>query len=120
MTLKIMKRQHVPIDYCAEQVATFEASGMTKKDYCAAKGLSVKRLYRWQHRVAKHHAKEATMDAARQQHFARIKAHEQNQLIAKQPQPLEVVLADNTRLRFPNVVDTEIVSNLIKVLGSCN
>ncbi len=116
MTTKVTKRCRTPIERCIEHVSMFEASGMTKKAYCESKDLNVKTFYRWQRRVRLYQGKKSKPDL---EHFTRVKTH-QVQAAPTSKQALEVVLADQTRLRFPDIVDAQVISNLIKVLQPCN
>jgi hypothetical protein len=92
------------------QVAeSFEASGLTQKEFSTQRGLRLSTLQSWVYRRRRQRAGKTPA--------VRLLPVEVSTVAQVSPVPLEVVLASGARLRFSVGADVDYVARLVTALG---
>jgi len=106
------------IEYCREQVAAWQASGLSEKAYCSAQGFKPRTLSRYKMRVARHQNTELkTQPSTEKNSFAPLNSPQE---ASRSKQSVEIIVADCVRLRFPDIVNPASIVRLIKELTPCS
>ncbi len=116
----IKPRNNVSLSKAREYVKSWAASGLSQAAFCFKLGYSESSIHRWLRRIKQADAKALPLANAKNSAGLQQVVVQQESVNASSKQQVEICLPNNTKLRFPSIVNPQQISALLRELQSCS